>query len=212
MIKKVCLLILSLVAAGVAGFALLASDQLAPQTQQTTENQDETTIVAIGDSITVGVGASFIDFSYVNRLSEAVGIDIINEGVSGDTSRDVLDRLPSIIEQNPDIAIVFIGGNDALQGVPASTARENIIVIINQLEQSGAEVLLLGAQDVPFGISEYADIYTEIVESTMVTAVPGFFDGILEAPNLLADPIHPNDEGYAVIAERALPGLQKLLE
>ena len=206
------LIILFCAVFAIAGVIVLTRPDYSPSPEILIEESAAPKIIAIGDSITVGVGASFIDFSYVNRVSDAVDVDIINEGVNGDTSRDVLARLPDIIAQDPDIAILFIGGNDAIQGVPASNAQENIISIVNQLEESGIEVLLLGAQDVPFGIQEYADIYIDIVKQTMVASVPNFFDGILDMPELLSDPIHPNDQGYEVIANRVEPILQKILE
>ena len=173
--------------------------------------RQEPVIVAFGDSVTEGVGASFIDFTYVSRLSVAVDRPIANLGVSGDTTGSALARIDQVVELQPDIVIVFLGGNDAIRGVPVDVVEQNLVAIIDRLEEVEAEVLLLGTQEAPFGFTEFTDLYSEVVENTGVASVSNFYDGILSNSELLADPIHPNDDGYGLLAERVEPALEELL-
>lgn len=87
------------------------------------------TVVALGDSITAGLGTTGNN-DYVSRLSSRTGVSISNAGRIGDTTGDALNRLDSaVLSREPDIVIVFLGGNDVLQGVPIQTRVSNITTI-----------------------------------------------------------------------------------
>src|SRR5687768_2514698 len=102
------------------------------------------TVVAFGDSITAGVGTTG-DNDYVERLSDRTGVSIINEGRSGDTTGSALGRLDgAVLSRDPDIVIVFLGGNDLLQSVPVQNRIANITSIVERIRAGGAAAILVG--------------------------------------------------------------------
>ncbi len=168
------------------------------------------TIVALGDSVTLGTGATSGQ-GYVNVLERRIGQPIINAGVSGDTTASALARLDrDVISRNPDVVIVFLGGNDILRGVSNGVMFENLRLIIERIQDSGAEVVLVGVHGSVF-LSDLEDDYRNLALSTGAHYVPGAFVGILGNPLLMSDLVHPNNAGHELIAERILPVLQDAL-
>jgi lysophospholipase L1-like esterase len=101
------------------------------------------TVVALGDSITFGFGTTGSN-NYVARLSSRTGQSIINAGRIGDTTGDALNRLDSaVLSRDADIVIVFLGGNDVLQGIAMQTRVNNITTIVQRIRQDGAAVILI---------------------------------------------------------------------
>lgn len=141
-------------------------------------------IVAFGDSLTYGTGSTKSG-GFVTLLSEKSGMPIVNMGVPGDTTRDALLRLDSVLAGKPDVVIVLFGGNDLLKGIPATETAKNLALIDTKLTSSGAKVLLLKLS---------------------------ILNGIYGNPDLMSpDALHPNDKGYALMAERIYPDLKRLL-
>lgn len=168
------------------------------------------TIVALGDSVTLGTGATSGN-GYVSVLERRIGQPIINRGVSGDTTASALVRLDSsVLSLNPDVVIVFLGGNDILRGVSNGVMFENLRQIIERIQDSGAEVVLVGVHGSVF-LSDLEDDYRNLALSTGAHYVPGAFVGILGNPALMSDLVHPNSAGHELIAERILPVLQDAL-
>lgn len=169
------------------------------------------TIVALGDSVTLGTGATSGQ-GYVNVLERRIGQPIINAGVSGDTTASALARLDSsVLSLNPDVVIVFLGGNDILRGVSNGVMFENLRLIIERIQDSGAEVVLVGVHGSVF-LSDLEDDYRNLALSTGAHYVPGAFVGILGNPLMMNDLVHPNNAGHELIAERILPVLQDALQ
>ena len=164
------------------------------------------TVVALGDSITAGIGTSGNN-DYVSRLSSRTGVSIINAGRSGDTTGDALARLDStVLSRNPDIVIVFLGGNDILQSVPVQQRISNITTIVQRIRQTGAAVILI---DLGSGLLDaFNGALPGIASQTSSTLVPGVLEGILGVPSLMSDSIHPNNAGHAIIADRIEPALR----
>lgn len=172
--------------------------------------QGAATIVAFGDSVTLGTGATSGN-GYVNVLERRIGQPIINAGVSGDTTASALARLDSsVLSLNPDVVIVFLGGNDVLRGVSNVVMFENLRQIIERIQDSGAEVVLVGVHGSVF-LSDLEDDYRNLALSTGAHYVPGAFVGILGNPVLMSDLVHPNNAGHELLAERILPVLQDAL-
>ena len=167
------------------------------------------TLVAFGDSITAGVGTTG-DNDYVSRLSDRTGVSIINEGRSGDTTGSALNRLDgAVLARDPDIVIVFLGGNDLLQGVPVQTRIANITTIVERIRADGADVILVG---VGSGVLDpFNGALPALASQTGSTLVPAVLDGILGVSSLMADLIHPNNAGHAIIADRIEPALRAAL-
>lgn len=169
------------------------------------------TVIAFGDSLTAGVGAKR-GSDYVSRVAAKTGIDIVNAGVSGDTTADALARIDrDVLQRDPRIVIVGLGGNDFLRQVPVAKTEENLRAIVRKLQEAGAMVVLLGFSFPSFGAS-YETMYERVAEDSGCLLVPDVLDGILNDPKLKSDEIHPNADGYAVLAERVAEPLAELKE
>ncbi len=169
-----------------------------------------TTIVAFGDSLVEGRGAT-AGHDFVSVLSIRLGVPIVNAGRSGDTTRSALARLDrDVVSINPRVAIVVLGGNDFLRRVPIEETFDNLRTIVEELRSRGAAVVLAG---VSVGVlsDPYAARYEALARQTSAGLVPDILGGLMGHANLMSDAIHPNDEGYEIIADRLEPVLRDLL-
>ncbi len=169
-----------------------------------------TDIVAFGDSLVVGYGA-VKEKDFVTLLSQKIGQPIVNLGVNGDTTQKGIDRLKELDKYNPKVVIVLLGGNDALQRVSAEETFANLRTIIADIHKRGAIVLLLGVRG---GLvnSTFDTEFEKLTDETGVAFVPDVLDGLFGKSQYMADGIHPNDAGNAIIAERVYPVLSELLK
>src|SRR3990167_8804043 len=169
-----------------------------------------TDIIAFGDSLIAGVGAS-PGRDFVSLLSQQIGQPIVNLGVSGDTTAGGLARLSELDAYNPKVVIVLFGGNDYLRRVSQEQTFDNLTEIVESIQVKGAIVLLLGIRG---GLlTDYFDREFKKLRNTRDTAyVPDVLDGLLGKQEYMSDEIHPNDAGYARIAERVYPVLAPLLK
>lgn len=181
---------------------------------------DERVIVALGDSLTAGLGVA-ADEAYPALLEDRLrraGLPyrVVNAGVSGDTSAGGLRRLDWVLRSRPEIAIVALGANDGLRGVPVATLRDNLTAIVTTLQARGVRVLLIGMRLPPNYGRVYADAFAEtfrlVARRTSTAFLPFLLDGVGGEPSLnQADGIHPNAAGHRVVAERVWPALEPLL-
>jgi len=169
-----------------------------------------TDIIAFGDSLITGVGA-FPGRDFVSLLSQKIGQPIVNLGVSGDTAAGGLARLGELDAYNPKVVIVLFGGNDYLRRVPQAQTFENLTEIVESIQAKGAIVLLLGIRG---GLlNDHFDTEFKKLRNTHDTAyVSDVLEGLLGKQEYMSDEIHPNDAGYARIAERVYPVLAPLLK
>jgi acyl-CoA thioesterase I len=168
-------------------------------------------IVAFGDSLVEGVGATR-GRDLVSILSQRVGLPIVNAGRSGDTTGTALRRLETaVLSQNPRVVIVLLGGNDYLRRVPPEETIANLEAIVDRIRREGAAVIVVG---ISLGIfsDSYGDGYRDLARRTSAGLVPDVLDGILGRSELMADQIHPNDRGYAIMADRIEPALRDLVD
>ncbi len=167
------------------------------------------TVVAFGDSLTVGVGSE--SGGYVARVSESLKTPIMNFGVSGNTTADALKRLPAVLAEKPDVTIVLLGGNDFLRGVPPEETFQNLTLIIDGLKKAGSKVLLLGLASNVAGNRD-REYFDALAKKEGVAYAPDMLRGIYGVPTMMSvDAIHPNDAGYALMAERIASALAPLL-
>jgi lysophospholipase L1-like esterase len=167
-------------------------------------------VIALGDSLTSGAGSS-LGNDYVSKISELIGIPIVNKGVAGNTTADALTRLQTdVLDQNPDIVIVLLGGNDYLKKIPKSETFKNLGSIISRIQSQGAIVVLVGVQGGIFGDS-YKNEFRKLADEYGAVYVPNVLNGIVLHTDLMFDAIHPNDKGYKLIAERIYRELEGLL-
>lgn len=178
------------------------------------------TIVALGDSLTAGYGLPPED-AFTTRLEQrlkanGLKVEVVNAGVSGDTSKGGLARIDWSVPDGTGLVIVELGANDALRGIsPAETAK-NLDAIITRLKQRGIAVLLTGMLAPPNMGQDYEmafnAIYPGLEKKHNVPLYPFFLDGVAADPQLnQADGIHPNAAGTAVIVERLSPVIDKLV-
>lgn len=166
-------------------------------------------IIAFGDSLVVGVGAE-TGYDFVSTLGKLIKRPIINAGVSGDTTATALQRIDSVLKQKPDLVIVLLGGNDALQRVPVDQTIGNLHRIIATIQENGAAVLLLGVRGGMLG-DPFRRAYAKLARETGAAYLPNVLDSVMDNSVLMADDIHPNTVGYTVIAQRIAPILQQLI-
>jgi len=166
-----------------------------------------THIIVLGGSLTVGVGASNQEHGYISILSERLSVPITNKGVSGNTTVDALLRLDSdVLQEKPDIVIVFLGGNDYLKKISPPETRANLRLIITKIQSQGATVLLLGYT------ARFDNYLNDLAKKTGALYVPNVLEGIVGNATLMnSDGIHPNDAGYLKIADKIAPDLLGLI-
>jgi lysophospholipase L1-like esterase len=167
-------------------------------------------VIAFGDSLVQGVGAS-PGHDLASILSRRLGVPIVNAGRSGDTTDAALARLDAaVLSRRPRVVLVLVGGNDLLRRVPPDETLENLEAMVTRIRDRGAAVVL-ATVDVAFFTRSRDDEYATLAARTGSALVPGILDGILGRRDLMADAIHPNDRGYAIMADRLEPVLRDLL-
>lgn len=169
-----------------------------------------TDIVAIGDSLVVGTGATYSK-GFVDMLSLRLQRPIINLGRAGDTSAEVRARVGDLDRYNPQVVILLVGGNDYLRRIPEEETASNLSAIITEIQKRGAIVLLLGVRGGVF-VDTFKTMYEELAKTHQTAYVSNVLDGLLGREEYMSDQIHPNSEGYQRIAERVYPELARLLE
>ncbi len=167
------------------------------------------TIVCFGDSLTYGTGASK-GMDYPAQLSRMIGLPVINAGVPGDTTASALKRLDGLLDTQPRVVLITLGGNDLKNGISRQTAFDNLRSIIRTIQAEGA-LVVIGGIDIPFYGKGFGDDYRELAEDTGSVLIPNVFAGIMGTRSLMSDPIHPNGQGYAVMAQHFYRALQPYL-
>ncbi|KAB2317847.1 arylesterase [Betaproteobacteria bacterium SCN1] len=158
-------------------------------------------IVAFGDSLTHGTGAS-ADTAYPAVLSTLTGHTVINAGVPGNTTADGLARLPDVLaEYKPRLVLLCLGGNDMLRRVPETETENNLRLLVRTIRAAGAEVVLVGVPE-PKLFGGAPAFYEKLAGELQVPLEQDVFVEVLKDNRLKSDPIHANAEGYRVVAER----------
>jgi lysophospholipase L1-like esterase len=167
------------------------------------------TIICFGDSLTYGTGASK-GMDYPTQLSRLVGRPVINAGVPGDTTATALNRLDGLLEKRPRVVLITLGGNDLKNGIPRQTAFANLRAIIRSIQAGGA-LVIIGGIDIPFYGKGFGESYRKLAEASGAVLVPNVFAGIMGRRSLMSDPIHPNSQGYTIMAQHFYRALQPYL-
>jgi acyl-CoA thioesterase I len=178
-------------------------------------------IVAFGDSLTAGYGAdpgeSYPDYLEKDLNAEGYRYQVINQGISGNTTKDGVDRLQDALGLKPALVIVAFGGNDGLRGLPIASTRENLDQIVATLLHSGAKVVLGGITLPPnYGsdyIHQFNQTYALLAAKYHVPLLPFLLQGVWGVPgSMQADGIHATDQGNAQVARNLLPLIVPLLK
>ena len=178
-------------------------------------------ILALGDSLTAGYGLPEAD-AFTTRLQQALkdkgyDVQVINAGVSGDTTAGGRARLDWALGDQPDVAVVELGANDGLRGLDPASTRENLDAILTVMKERGVPTLLAGMY-APRNLGrEYGDrfnaIYPELAAKHDVPLYPFFLEGVALDPKLnQEDGMHPNAKGVAIVVDGILPHLTALID
>ena len=167
-------------------------------------------IICFGDSLTYGTGASS-DKSYPAQLSEMVGQPVVNAGVPGDTTSRALERLAEdVLDQSPRFVLITLGGNDLKNGVGRDVAFKNLKAIVEAIQAEGGLVILGGVKFIILD-KGYGEMYKKLAKETGIILIPNILKGLVGKDKYMSDPIHPNGEGYIIMAERFHEALKPYL-
>lgn len=159
-------------------------------------------ILAFGDSLTAGTGAS-PDASYPALLESLSGRRVVNAGRPGELSREGAARLPGLLDEHrPDLLILTHGGNDLLRRMDLDQTRENLAAMIQAARERGVEVLLVAVPAPTVLRLRSEPVYAEIGREFRIPVEDGALAHVLSKDALKADPIHPNADGYRYLAEQ----------
>ena len=198
-----------------AFFALLLLIGLSACSKPETALPANSTVLILGDSLTQGVGASSAQTNYPALLKQQTQWNIINGGVSGNTSAEALARLPELLQQHqPKLVIISIGGNDFLQRLPNSDTQANIAQSIALSQQSGAQVLLVAVPELTLAAAvghpnDHA-MYAQLAQSHQVHLLEDAWSDVLADDTLRSDAVHANDAGYQVFSKLLVKRLQHI--
>jgi len=168
-------------------------------------------VIFLGDSLTAGVGAEK-DKDFPTVIADQLDLtNVINAGVSGDTTAAALKRLQTdVLDQNPSLVIITLGGNDFLGSIPVGTTTKNIDEIVKRISESGSAVVLVHIKAGRLR-DNYREPFSEIAKKYKAAFVPDVLGSIIINNDLMSDQIHPNAKGYVVMADKILPSVKKLL-
>lgn len=180
------------------------------------------TILALGDSLTAGLGLGPAD-AFPAKLEAALkakghDVKVINAGVSGDTAADGAARLDWALAEPVDAVIVELGANDALRGLPVAQAEQALDRLLTALAQKNLPTLLAGMKAPPNMGADYQSAFDGMYQRLAakhptVMLYPFFLDGVAADPRLnQPDGMHPNPAGVDVIVARILPSAVQLLD
>jgi acyl-CoA thioesterase I len=203
----------------VLGLAMMAAEPAFAQASAAIETKP-TKMVVLGDSLSAGFGLAGSD-AFPEKLQKAlktkgIEVDMINAGVSGDTSSGGRDRLDWSVPEGTQAVIVELGANDALRGTDPAVTRAALTDIVTRLKARGIAVLLCGMLAPPNYGSDYSarfnSIYPDLAKSSGVPLYPFFLDGVATDAKLTqADGLHPTAEGIDVLVKNILPTVQAFL-
>jgi len=224
---KAIIMILVLVLAG-------CESPTSPEISQPNPPQGTGQIVCFGDSLTEGYGASKPfepdkSKSYPAFLQQKVKATVVNAGISGDTAADGLKRVDTdVLARNPQVVIILLGGNDFLHQRPANKAKEDLQTIINKIKNKDRKIYLASfigddawetsyletfpviTPDIIALLASYKKMYAELgSENKDIEQISNIWKGI--GKNQMSDPIHPNADGYSIMADNIFAGIKPYL-
>jgi len=166
-------------------------------------------IVCFGDSLTEGYGASY-DTSYPAVLGTLTDRPVINLGVSGDTSGDGVARMSRIFDNDPYMVLIQFGGNDFRRHIQPDEVKRNILAIIRGVQAHGAIAAVVDTENSSF-MGQYSKAMKEAAKETNSLYIEPILDGILNNRDLKSDQVHPNAEGYRLIALKIFKQIKDFL-
>jgi acyl-CoA thioesterase-1 len=178
-------------------------------------------IVCFGDSLTAGygtdLGQSYPDYLQTDLNAEGYKYRVVNEGISGNTTKDGVERLDRVLALKPVVVVVEFGGNDGLRGLRIEDSRTNLDKIVGTLKASGTKVVLAGITLPPdYGpdyIKQFTDTYSMLAAKYHVPLLPFLLKGVYGVDGMMqADRIHATSAGNQVVAKSVLSMVTPLLK
>jgi acyl-CoA thioesterase I len=178
-------------------------------------------LVCFGDSLTAGYGAeagqSYPDYLQKDLDARGYKYRVVNEGISGNTTKDGVERVEHIAEMKPALVVVEFGGNDGLRGLRIEDTRRNMDQIVSTLKASGTKVVLAGITLPPdYGpdyVKQFNDTYTLLAKQYKVPMLPFLLKDVFGVPGMMqADQTHATAKGNAIVAKNVLPLVTPLLK
>ena len=177
-------------------------------------------VVCFGDSLTAGHGAppgsAYPDFLRKDLAAAGYHVTLANQGVSGDTTKDGLARMPAVLRAHPALVVLEFGANDGLRGQPVPGIVEHLDTMILAFQRAHIRVLLIG-MDLPPNlgpdyVKQFDGMYPALAKKYKLPLVPFLLQGVYGDDTLMSpDYIHPNGDGYAHVAKNVLPYLEPML-
>jgi len=184
-------------------------------------NDNRPLIVCFGDSLTAGYGAelgkSYPDYLQADLDAKGYHYRVVNQGISGNTTKDGVERVDSILAMKPSVVVVEFGGNDGLRGLRIEDSRANLDNIVSTLKASGTKVVLAGITLPPdYGpdyINQFNATYALLAKKYDVPLLPFLLKGVFGVDGMMqADRTHATAEGNKIVANNVLPLLLPLLK
>jgi acyl-CoA thioesterase I len=178
-------------------------------------------LVCFGDSLTAGYGAdpgqSYPDYLQADLDALGYKYRVVNEGISGNTTKDGVERIGSVVALKPAVVVVEFGGNDGLRGLRIEDSRTNMDKIVATLKAGGAKVVLAGITLPPdYGpdyIKQFDETYTLIAKKYHVPLMPFILQGVFGVDGMMqADRTHATAKGNQIVAKNILPLVLPLLK
>jgi acyl-CoA thioesterase-1 len=199
----------------------VASDIGARRSISKPANDKRPVLVCFGDSLTAGPGTdpgqSYPD--YMQKDLDRLGYHyrVVNEGVSGNTTKDGVDRLPELLALHPAVVVVEFGGNDGLRGLPISESRRNLDTIVGTLKKAGVTVAIAGITLPPnYGedyIRQFDETYSLLAKKYRVPMLPFLLQNVYGGEGMMQqDGIHATAKGNQIVAANVLKLVQPLLK
>jgi acyl-CoA thioesterase I len=184
-------------------------------------NDKRPLIVCFGDSLTAGLGTdpgkSYPDYLQADLDAKGYEYRVVNAGVSGNTTKDGVERLNSIVAMKPAIVVVEFGGNDGLRGFRIEDTRTNLDQIVSTLKAGGAKIVLAGIRVPPnYGpdyIKQFNETYVLLAKRYDAPLLPFLLKNVYGVDDMMqADNTHATAEGNKIVAKNILPLLLPLLK
>ena len=220
MVRRKCIaLLLGLVIAG----ACCAQSATASAASKT--GKQPAVILVVGDSLSAEYGlqrgSGWVALLEQRLAAEKIPSKVVNASISGDTTSGGRSRLPALLQQHqPTVVVIELGGNDALRGLPLSMTQDNLQVMTQAAQRSGAKVVLAGMKVPPnygqrYG-QDFVDIFAKVAKDSQAALVPFFLKGVADGPNptalFQADRIHPTEAAHPIILNTMWPSIKKLVQ
>lgn len=156
-------------------------------------------VVAFGDSLTAGYGAP-AGTSYPDVLAKKISRPVVNLGVSGETAAQAPARIEQVLREQPYMVLIEFGANDHMRQQSRQAAINAVAQIVDEVQAAGAIAVIVDTGGP--GMGEYTKAYKQMAKEKGALFVPGIIKGIFYKPSLKSDQVHPNAQGYALVADK----------